>query len=160
MEKVGALSHLTINLLRKFVACAIRDSFYRKFQFPCPPVLSKVKTLALLPHTLNIQCSWKDIPVDMLCRSIPIERSELTSVLENPHIFFKGSESKAIGDSILDYRLHHNGHMPTRLKCLFSWNLNSWQSIGSCDYKMRKVRRILRSEPVCLQETKWHGLPF
>ena len=157
MEKVGELSHLTINLLKKFVACAIRDSFYRKFQFSCPPVLYKVKTLALLPHTLDIQCSWKDIPVDVLCSSMSIVRSELPSVLENPHIFFKGSESTGIGDRILDYRLHHNGHMPTRLKCLFSWNLNSWQSIESCDYKLRKIRRLLRSGPVCLQETKWHG---
>ena len=82
MEKVGELSHLTINLLKKFVACAIRDSFYRKFQFSCPPVLYKVKTLALLPHTLDIQCSWKDIPVDLLCSSMSILRSELPSVLK------------------------------------------------------------------------------
>ena len=138
MEKVGELSHLTINLLKKFVACAIRDSFYRNFQLSCLP-------------------SWKDIPVDVLCSSMSIVRSELPSVLENPHIFFKGSESTGVGDRILDYRLHHNGHMPTRLKCLFSWNLNSWQSIESCDYKLRKIRKLLRSGPVCLQETKWHG---
>jgi len=35
--------------------------------------------------------------------------------------------------------------------------LNSWQHITSPEYKLRKVKRLLRTGPVCLQETKWNG---
>ena len=97
----------------------------------------------LTPFTLSVLCV----------------STRVTGLLDFHILIFSSieSESKTIGDCILDYRLHHNGHMPTRLKCLSSWNLNSWQSIGSGDYKLRKIRKFLRSGPVCLQETKWHG---
>lgn len=47
--------------------------------------------------------------------------------------------------------------MPTRLRQLFSWNVNSWKSITLPEYKLRRVRKLLRTGPVCLQETKWNG---
>ena len=36
-------------------------------------------------------------------------------------------------------------------------NLNSWKSITQPEYKLRRVRKLLRQGPVCLQETKWNG---
>ena len=52
--------------------------------------------------------------------------------------------------------------LPTRLKHLYSWNLNSWSlpDTPSRDAKTRRCRRLLRTGPVCLQETKWdEGVP-
>ena len=40
---------------------------------------------------------------------------------------------------------------------MFSWNLSSWRSILSPDYKLRRYRKLLRSGPVLLQENKWSG---
>ena len=46
--------------------------------------------------------------------------------------------------------------LPTRLKHVYSWNLNSWSvpDPPRSDPKTRRCRRLLRTGPVCLQETK------
>lgn len=75
----------------------------------------------------------------------------------SPSLIFRNPTPTAFGNSFLNYRLRHEGHVPTRLRYLYSWNLNSWQHITSPDYKLRKVKRLLRTGPVCLQETKWNG---
>ena len=62
-----------------------------------------------------------------------------------------------LGARFLQYRLGNNGGLPTRLKVLFSWNLNSWSSISPSDYKLRRCRRLLKSGPICIQEIKWKG---
>ena len=47
--------------------------------------------------------------------------------------------------------------IPTRLKAAFWWNMNSWQLPKSSreDPKMRRMKKLLKSGPVLLQETKW-----
>ena len=35
--------------------------------------------------------------------------------------------------------------------------LHRWRSITQPEYKLRRVRKLLRQGPVCLQETKWNG---
>jgi len=62
-----------------------------------------------------------------------------------------------IGSSIIDFRIKNNGSLPTRMRSLFSWNLNSWRTFDSNEYKLRRCKRLLRKGPVCLQETKWTG---
>ena len=60
-----------------------------------------------------------------------------------------------IGSAIIDFRVSNNGSLPTRMRALFSWNINSWRTFDSNDYKLRRCKRLLRKGPVCLQETKW-----
>ena len=62
-----------------------------------------------------------------------------------------------IGSSIIDFRINNNGSLPTRMRSLFSWNVNSWRTFNSNEYKLRRCKRLLRKGPVCLQETKWTG---
>ena len=63
---------------------------------------------------------------------------------------------------LLNYRLAVQQDLPTRLKHLYSWNLNSW-SIPEPplkDPKTRRCRRLLKTGPICLQETRWdNGVP-
>ena len=49
--------------------------------------------------------------------------------------------------------------IPTRLKSAFTWNMNSWKTPKSCreDRKMRRIKKLLKDDPVLLQETKWHN---
>ena len=63
----------------------------------------------------------------------------------------------SIGSSIIDFRENNNGSLPTRMRSLFSWNINSWRTFDSNEYKLRRCKRLLRKGPVCLQETKWTG---
>ena len=62
-----------------------------------------------------------------------------------------------IGSSIIDFRVNNNGSLPTRMRSLFSWNVNSWRTFDSNEYKLRRCKRLLRKGPVCLQESKWTG---
>ena len=61
------------------------------------------------------------------------------------------------GDRLLNYRLDNNGALPTRMKSFYSWNLSSWVSTATQDYRLRRCKRLLRSGPICMQETKWKG---
>ena len=43
------------------------------------------------------------------------------------------------------------------MKSFHSWNLSSWVSTATQDYRLRRCKRLLRSGPICIQETKWKG---
>ena len=66
---------------------------------------------------------------------------------------------RRIGNELLEYRLQKQQSVPTRLRALFSWNINSWTNISSSrkDPKMRRCKKLLRNGPILLQETKWHA---
>ena len=64
----------------------------------------------------------------------------------------------SVGSAILDFRIHNNGcTLSTRMHSLFSWNVNSWRTFDSNEYKLRRCKRLLRKGSICLQETKWTG---
>ena len=63
----------TINLYKKLFAYTIKDSFYRKFSFKCPPHLSRVRNLTFLPHLLHQNTHWKDITIDCIAQKFPIQ---------------------------------------------------------------------------------------
>ena len=57
---------------------------------------------------------------------------------------------------ILDFRLQRPTNLPVSIRCLYSWNLNSWYPESNSNaHKTWIVRSLLRSAPVLLQETKW-----
>ena len=83
--------------------------------------------------------------------------------MSNPQLIrHEYPEGSKAGQALLGYRLTVQQDLPTRLKHLYSWNLNSW-SIPEHplrDPKTRRCRRRLRTGPLCLQDTKWdQGLP-
>ena len=61
------------------------------------------------------------------------------------------------GAALLNYRVDMSLSIPTRLKSLYSWNMNSWSHPKSSreDPKMRRIKKLLQRGPVLLQETKW-----
>ena len=64
---------------------------------------------------------------------------------------------ETIGRSILQYRHTIRQDLPFRLKRLHVWNVSGWtQSQTGSDPKLRLIKRLLRTGPVSLQETRWH----
>ena len=157
MSTLRHCSDTAINLYKKFFAYTIKDSFYRKFSFKCPQHLSRVRNLAFLPHLLQQSGHWKDITIDSIALKFPNQINDFENLVHNPSLLFRNSAASSLGDSLLDYRLAHNLNVPSRLRQLYSWNLNSWKVITQPEYKLRKVKKLLRQGPVCLQETKWNG---
>ena len=87
----------------------------------------------------------------------------LYALINNPRLLqTEQQECYAAGRQLVEYRLSIQQDLPTRLKHIYSWNLNSWKTPdpASDDPKTRRCRRLLRTGPVCLQETKWDkGVP-
>ena len=57
---------------------------------------------------------------------------------------------------ILEFRLQRPTNLPISIRCLYSWNLNSWypESVNNA-HKTWVIRSLLKTAPVLLQETKW-----
>ena len=65
---------------------------------------------------------------------------------------------ETIGLSILQYRHTIRQDLPFRLKRLHVWNVSGWTpSQTGNDPKLRLIKRLLRTGPVSLQETRWHA---
>ena len=126
MSTLRHCSDATINLYKKLFAYTIKDSFYRKFSFKCPPHLSRVRNLTFLPHLLRQNTHSKDITIDCIAQRFPNPINDFAVLVQNPSLLFRNVTASTFGDSFLDYRLAHNLNVPSRLRQLYSWNLNSW----------------------------------
>ncbi len=82
------------------------------------------------------------------------------ALISNPQLLqAEQQECFTTGQRLVEYRLSVQQDLPTRLKHVYSWNLNSWKTPDPPSSDPRR-RRLLRTGPVCLQETKWdEGVP-
>ena len=57
---------------------------------------------------------------------------------------------------IPEFRLQRPTNLPVSIRCLYSWNVNSWypESVNHA-HKTWVIRSLLKTAPVLLQETKW-----
>ena len=57
---------------------------------------------------------------------------------------------------IVEFRLQRPVTLPVSIRCLYSWNLNSWSpdSLNNA-HKTWVIRSLLKTAPILLQETKW-----
>ena len=79
--------------------------------------------------------------------------------LSAPHSLDRSSARLVdIGNTLHNYRrISIQQTVPTRMKVLYSWNLDNWHAPKQPkrDVRMRKSKRLLAKGPICLQETKW-----
>ena len=149
MDRLHSCSTITIGLIRKLLVHVVRDAFYVRFGF------------SLLPHLLHTNRCWMDLHYSEVASLFEKEVNDLEACLHQPCLVDKWNGpdrmEHPIGSSIIDFRIHNNGSLPTRMRSLFSWNINSWRTFDSNEYKLRRCKRLLRKGPICLQETKWMG---
>ena len=110
-----------------------------------------------LPHLLGVHVNWQEVCLSDLAFALGVNLNDLDLFLMQPQLLHRENTPHPLDTKLLEFRLHNHGSLPTRLKVLFSWNLNSWLTTSPLDYKLRRCRRLLRSGPICLQETKWQG---
>ena len=92
-----------------------------------------------------------------LSNALDVSLNDLELALMQPTWLRPEEGTHPLGASLLQYRLANNSALPTRMKMFYSWNLSSWTSTSSTDYRLRRCRRLLKYGPVCIQETKWKG---
>ena len=116
-----------------------------------------MRDLSFLPHLLQCQMSWHEVTLTQLTLALDIPPNDLDLALMQPSRLQPENGTHPVGSRLLSYRLDNNGALPTRMKSFYSWNLSSWISTATQDYRLRRRRRLLKRGPICLQETKWKG---
>ena len=116
-----------------------------------------MRDLSFLPHLLQCQMSWHEVTLTQLALALDIPPNDLDLALMQPSLLQPEDGTHPVGNRLLSYRLDNNGALPTRMKSFYSWNLSSWVSTATQDYRLRRCRRLLKRGPICLQETKWKG---
>ena len=161
MDRLHSCSIVTIGLIRKLLVHVVRDAFYVRFGFRCPKHLHRIRDLSLLLHLLHTNRCWMDLHFREVASLFEKEENDFEVCLHQPSLVNKWNGpdrmEHPIGSAIINFRVSNKGSLPTRMRSLFSWNVNSWRIFDSNEYKLRRCKRLLRKGPVCLQETKWSG---
>ena len=150
--------HRVYSPLKLLFKAIIKRAFFVQFDFHCPRSLHTIRDLSFVPHLIGVNCYWKDIKIDRLFEYLAVPDNDQERVLRDPGAAIDAfPRLEEVGGTLVNYRLQIRQAIPTRLKSIFSWNINSW-SHPNCvrqDPKTRRCKKLLRSGPVLLQETKW-----
>ena len=144
--------------MRRFFCSLVKQAFWCQFGFHCPQNLHRIKDLSFLPHLMKFPIPWRHILLSDLQDFLQLSPEQWESCLAAPDLRFQEHyQLRRVGNDLLNYRIGVCQSVPTRLKVAFSWNMNSWRYPKSSreDPKMRRIKKLLKSGPVLLQETKW-----
>ena len=163
MNRLGTLGDDTIYSIRKLLSHLIKTAFHHRYKTPCPRYLSCVRDLSFVPKLIGTGLQWKELQLTSLTELLQLTLARFYALINNPQLLqIDHQECLTAGQSLVNYRLSVQQDLPTRLKHVYSWNLNSWSvpDPPKSDPKTRRCRRLLRTGPVCLQKTKWdEGVP-
>ena len=100
---------------------------------------------------------WWNLALDQIARLFQQEPEDCHQLLALDMRTIDTPVMETIGRSILQYRHTIRQDLPFRLKRLHVWNVSGWTpSQTGNDPKLRLIKRLLRTGPVSLQETRWH----
>ena len=144
MTRLRQCSSEVIGLIKKMFTCLIKEAFRYRFKFQCPKYLCRVRDLSFLPHLLQCQMSWHEVTLTQLTLALDIPPNDLDLALMQPSRLQPEEGTHPVGNRLLSHRLDNNGALPTRMKSFYSWNLSSWISTATQDYRLRRCRRLLK----------------
>ena len=146
MNRLHALDNDTIYSVRMFFTHLIKTVFYHKYHIPCPKYLSGVRDLTFLPKLIGTRCLWRELQLSSVAELLSVTLTRFYALINNPQLLqAEQQECYAAGQKLVEYRLSVQQDLPTRLKHVYSWNLNSWKTPDppNDDPKTRRCRRLL-----------------
>ena len=147
-----------LRTLKKTPTRCIKLAYMQKHGSPCPPYLSKIRDLSILPRILQVNAPWWNLAIDQVAKLLQQEPEDCHQLLALDTRTIDTSVMETIGLSILQYRHTIRQDLPFRLKRLHVWNVSGWTpSQTGNDPKLRLIKRLLRTGPVSLQETRSCG---
>lgn len=147
-----------LRILRKMLTRCIQYAYMQENGTPCPPYLSKVRDLSVLPNILQLDIAWWQLSLRQVATFFHSEAEEFYQQLSRNVLALTETTMQEVGFCILGYRKEIRQDLPFRLKRLHVWNLSGWNpTVRGNDAKLRLVKRLLRTGPVLLQETRWHA---
>ena len=157
MMSLCALTAPLLRTLKKILTRCVKITYMQEHGTSCPPFLSNIRDLAILPKILQIETPWWKLSLDTVANLFQQETDGLIHLLTFDTRSIDPVIIHSIGQAILHYRQTIRQDLPFRLKRLHVWNVSGWTpaQMGN-DPKLRLIRRLLHTGPVALQETRWH----
>ena len=119
--------------------------------------LPQQNTRSVLPRILQVDAPWWNLAINQVAKLFQQEPEDYHQLLALDTRTIDATVMEAIGQSILQYRHTIRQDLPFRLKRLHVWNVSGWTPTQTGnDPKLRLIKRLLRTGPVTLQETRWH----
>ena len=119
--------HRVYSPLKLLFKAIIKRAFVVQFDFHCPRSLHTIRDLSFVPHLIGVNCYWKDIKIDRLFEYLAVPDNDQERVLRDPGAAIDAfPRLEEVGGTLVNYRLQIRQAIPTRLKSIFSWNINSW----------------------------------
>ena len=147
-----------LHTLRKTLTRCIQSAYIQENGTPCPPYLSKIRDLSILPNILQVNTSWWKLSLQQVAVLFHRDAEDLYQQLSHDVLALPQTTMQEVGYYILEYRKEIRQDLPFRLKRLHVWNVSGWSpTVKGSDAKMRLVKRLLRTGPVLIQETRWHA---
>ena len=139
--------------IKRFFQLLLKDAFTSRFGYSGPRHTILIRDLAFLPHVIQTDLPWRRIRLELVRSFLDIDPRRWGHCLVAPHSLDRSSARLVgIGNALLNYRISFQQTVPTRIKVLYSWNLDKQPKR---DVRMRKCKALLAKGPICLQETKW-----
>ena len=158
MSTLGSCETGVSRSIRKVFQLLLNDAFATRFGYNGPRHTTLIRDLAFVPHVIQTDLPWRRIRLELVCISLNIDIHRWERCLVAPHSLDRNSSRLVeVGKALLNHRIDIQQIVPTRLRTLYSWNLDSWHTPKQPkrDLKMRKCKTLLAKGPICLQETKW-----
>ena len=158
MSTLGSCDAWVGRSIKRFFQLLLKDAFTSRFGYSGPRHTLLFRDLAFLPHVIQTDLPWRRIRLELVRSFLDVDSRRWEHCLHAPHSLDRSSARLVdIGNALLNYRLSIQQTVPTRIKVLYSWNLDNWQAPKQPkrDVRMRKCKRLLAKGPICLQETKW-----
>ena len=158
MSTLGSCDAWVSRSIKRVFQLLLKDAFTSRFGYNGPRHTLLFRDLAFLPHVIQTDLPWRRIRLELVRSFLDIDSRRWGHCLSAPHSLDRSSARLVdIGNALLNYRISIQQTVPTRMKVLYSWNLDNWHAPKQPkrDVRMRKCKRLLAKGPICLQETKW-----
>ena len=158
MSTLGSCETWVSRSIKRVFQLLLKDAFSSRFGYNGPRHTLLFRDLAFLPHVIQTDLPWRRIRLELVRSFLDIDSRRWGHCLHAPHSLDRSSARLVdIGNALLNYRLSIQQTVPTRMKVLYSWNLDNWHAPKQPkrDVRMQKCKRLLAKGPICLQETKW-----
>ena len=158
MSTLGSCDAGVCRSIKKVFQLLLKDAFASRFGYNGPRHTLVIRDLSFLPHVLYTGLPWRRTRIESVRMKFGIDSRQWNNCLVAPHSLDRGTPQLVnIGKALLHYRINTQQIVPTRMRALYSWNLDSWHAPKrpKSDVKMRKCKALLAKGPICLQETKW-----
>ena len=153
MSTLGSCNVEGSRSIRKVFQLLLKDAFATRFGYSGPRHTILIRDLAFVPHVIQTDLPWRRIHLELVRTHLDIDIRKWEHCLVAPPSLDRTSARLVeVGKALLNYRINIQQIVPTRMRALYSWNLDSWHTPKQPkrDLKMRKCKTLLAKGPICL----------